>query len=227
MAQQLIWEKEYQNPQLVTGGEEPLKDVRNFLKFLRKKGSERNNLKILDLGSGSGKNANYLAELGNEVVGLEISKTAIKIASENATARGVGVRYINQSIGDEYPFPDNDFDLAIDVTSSNSLNEEERNIYLAETKRVLKPGAYFFVRALCLDGDKNAKNLLKMFPGKEKDTYLIKEMGLIERVFSEKDFRDLYSDYFEIIALDKKSSYAKFGNQSYKRNYWLAYLRKR
>jgi len=226
MAQQSIWEKEYQKPKLVTGGDEPLKDVRNFLKFLRKKGIERNNLKILDLGSGSGKNSNYLAELGNEVVGLEISKTAIKIAKDNATVKDVEVQYINQNIGEKYPFSDNYFDLAIDVTSSNSLNEEERDAYLVETKRVVKPEGYFFVRALCLDGDKNAKNLLKMFPGKEKDTYLIKDMGLIERVFSEKDFKELYSKYFKIIELNKKSSYAKFGSQSYKRNYWLAYLQK-
>lgn len=227
MAQQEIWENEYQNPKLVTGGDEPLKDLRNFLKFLRKKGVVVNDFKILDLGSGTGKNANYLAELGNRVVGLEISNTAIKKASERAVVLGVEVEYIKQSIGEAYRFSNSYFDLAIDITSSNSLNESEREIYLKETSRVLKSGSYFFVRALCKDADKNAKNLLKKFPGPEHDTYIMKELGLTERVFSEKDFRDLYGEYFSIIELNKKTSYARFENQSYKRNYWLSYLQKK
>jgi ubiquinone/menaquinone biosynthesis C-methylase UbiE len=112
------------------------------------------------------------------------------------------------------------------VTSSNSLNEKGRDIYLEEVHRVLKNGGYFFVRALAKDGNKNVKNLLKQSPGKEYDTYVIKEIGLTERVFSKEDFTLLYKKLFKILHLEKKTSYATFNDRIYKRDYWLAYLQK-
>lgn len=227
MPQESIWEKEYQQSKLVTLGDEPQSDVLRYLKFLKKEqGVGLKNLKILDLGCGTGRNANYLAELGNEVAGIEISITAIRLAETRARQMGVKVKYLKQSMGETYPFANNYFDLVIDITSSNSLNEVERQKYLVEVDRVLKTGGNFFVRALNKEGDKNAKNLLKTSPGREHDTYIMKGLGLTERVFDRKDFVELYSKYFKILELSKKTSYARFNNQSYKRNYWLAYLKK-
>lgn len=227
MAQKTTWENEYRNPQLLTKGDEPQKDTLRFFKFLKKEeGLNLENLNILDLGSGTGRNANYLASLGNKVVGLEIAPTAIELAKARAKEKGLLVDYQTGDIGSKYSFKDSFFDLVLDITSSNSLNEKERLVYLGEVNRVLKKGGYFFVRALCKDGDKNAKALLKKSPFEEKDTYLNQEMGLKERVFAKDDLVGLYSQYFKIIKLLKKTSYTKFKNQSYKRNFWLAYLKK-
>lgn len=225
--QDVVWEREYRNPQLVTKDEKPQKDTLRFLKFLKKeKKVALEGIRVLDLGSGTGRNANYLAQMGNVVTGFEISATAIDLALLRAKEMGVSVDYQKQSIGEKYPLDDETFDLIIDVTSSNSLNEKEREVYLAEAHRVLKTGGYFFVKTLCKDGDQNAKALLKKSPGTEPDTYINKEMGLTERVFSEQDFRSLYSKYFTIMRLEKKTSYTRFNNQSYKRNFWLAYMKK-
>ncbi len=92
--------------------------------------------------------------------------------------------------------------------------------------RVLKKDGYIFVRALCKDGDDNAKRLLKDSPGKEYDTYIIKEIGLTERVFTKDDLIKTYNKYFRILSLEKKTSYSTFNNRIYKRNYWLIYLTK-
>ncbi|PIR90804.1 hypothetical protein COU05_00055 [bacterium (Candidatus Gribaldobacteria) CG10_big_fil_rev_8_21_14_0_10_37_21] len=227
MPQIKAWEKEYQNPQLLTKKEEPQNDLKRFFKFLRK--TEKiipEGLVVLDLGSGTGRNANYLAQLGSKVIGLEISKTALNLAKARAREEGVEVDYRLLDIGSIYPFENEQFDLVLDVMSSNSLNEKEREIYLKEVFRVLKNGGFFFVKALCKDGDKNAKNLLKINPSKEKDTYLNKDMGLTERVFTKDDFIKMYAQYFKVIQLIKKTNYAQFKGQSYKRNYWLGYLKK-
>ncbi len=227
MPQTAAWENEYQRPQLVTKEGNPQKDVLRFLKFLKKQENIKpENLAILDLGCGTGRNANYLAELGNKVAGLEISQTAIGLAISRAKELEIKVDYKLHNIGSEYPFEDATFDLALDVTSSNSLNEKERYIYLSETHRVLKENGYFFVKALCKEGDKNAKALLKINPGPEPDTYVNEDMHLIERVFIGQDFINLYSKYFKIIKLLKKTSYTRFKGQSYKRNFWLAYMKK-
>lgn len=227
--QEHIWEKEYQNPKLVTKEADPQASVLAFLKFLKKEEQYKVEDKtILDLGCGTGRNSNYLAERGNTVIGMEISSTALRIAKERAAEGRINnVSYIKQSIGEHFPFPDSHFDLILDVTSSNSLNEAERAIYLSESHRTLKPQGYFFVRALCKDGDQNAKELIKRNPGAEKDTYIMPEIGLTERVFSKEDFTTLYSPLFTILKLEKSTHYSHFNGRLFKRNFWLAYLQKK
>lgn len=225
--QKEVWEKEYRNLSLLTGDDKPQNNLRRFLKFLKKEQKlASSGLKVLDLGSGTGRNTNYMQSLGNECVGMEISETAINIAKRRAGEAGLAAKFINSSIGAKFPLPDNSVDLLLDVTSSNSLNNEERSIYLSEAHRVLKPGGYFFVKALALEGDKNAKNLIKLSPGHEPKTYIMPEIGLEERVFDRDDFTKLYSKYFQILKLDRKTSYTRMNNRSYKRNFWLAYLQK-
>ena len=226
MPQQQAWEQEYKNSKFITQHDKPQKFFLRFLKYLKKEEKiTLENFKILDLGAGTGRNSNYLAERGADVSGLEISQTAIKVARDRARELDVEVKYFQRSIGEKYPFDDNCFDLAIDVTSSNSLNEKELEIYLSEVNRVLKPGGYLFMRALCKEGDKNAKQLLKMRPGPENNTYILPEANITERVFSREDFMKLYSSYFDIIKLIKETGYSRFNNRSYKRNFLIGYLR--
>lgn len=220
-----VWDREYKNPKLVTKNDEPQADTLRFFKFLKKeqkyKLEDRN---ILDLGCGTGRNSNYLADLGNSVIGIEISKTALNLAQNRAREMGLRVDYRLGNIGKTYDIASNFIDVILDVTSSNSLDEQGREIYLSEMNRVLKNGGYIFVRALCKDGNKNVKNLLKQSPGREYDTYIIKEIGLTERVFSREDFVKTYGKYFKILKLEKKTGYSTFNNRIYKRDYWLAYL---
>ncbi|MFA7216632.1 MAG: class I SAM-dependent methyltransferase [Candidatus Paceibacterota bacterium] len=226
MSQEKIWDKEYSNPVFLTKKNEPQADVLKFVKFIKKEKIDIENYKVLDLGSGTGRNSFYFAKLGADVSGVEISKTAIDLAKKQANDESLHIKYIKQSMGDLLPFEPNSFDLLLDVTSSNSLNEKEREVYLSETNRVLKKNGYFFTKALCKEGDENAKNLLKNFPGKEKDTYIMPETKIIERVWVKEDFISTYQKYFNIIKIDKKTSYSKINNRSYKRNFWIAYMKK-
>jgi SAM-dependent methyltransferase len=222
-----VWEREYINPKLVTRNDGPQSDTLRFLKFLKKdKKYKVLDRVVLDLGCGTGRNSNYLSDLGNNVIGIEISKTALNLAKTRAKELGVIVDYRLGDIGKKYDIPNNSIDVILDVTSSNSLSALGREIYLSEMNRVLKNGSYIFVRALCKDGNKNVKNLLKNSPGKEYDTYVIKEIGLTERVFSREDFIKTYSKYFKILKLEKKTNYTTFNNRIYKRDYFLAYLTK-
>ncbi len=226
MAQNKIWEQEYRKPKLITNSDEPQLDFKHFIKWLKRKQKiELDGLKVLDLGSGTGKNSLYLAEREAEVIGIELSRTAVDLAKERAEEKELQVDFKVGDIGQPFPFQDESFDLLLDVVSSNSLNEEERKKYLTESFRVLKPGGYFFVKALCKDGDKHAANLIKMSPGPEKDSYKIPGLGLIERAFTKEDFENTYSK-FQILNLERKSSYTQFDGKAYKRFFWLAYLKK-
>lgn len=229
MAQAKDWDQEYKNNLLVTGGTEPQADFKRFLKYLRKETDfPMDDIQVLDLGSGTGKNSIYLAEEeGATAFGLEIAKTAVSIAKQRAKEADVKATFIEQSFGTHFPFADSSFNLALDIMSSNSLTEKERNMYLSELNRVLVPGAYFFVRLLALDGDKHAATLLRTNPGGEPGTYKLPEVGITERVLTEKEFKNYYEPFFTIHKLERKSGYARVGDRLFKRQYWLGYLQKK
>jgi ubiquinone/menaquinone biosynthesis C-methylase UbiE len=228
--QEKAWENEYRNSKLLTKANEPQSDVVRFVKYLRKKHDmDINGLFMLDLGSGTGRNAYYFAELGARVLGIEISATAVRIAKERAAAAGLDklIEYRKQDMAAMIPCKDASVDIILDITSSNSLDEKSRSAYLKECFRVLKPGGFFFLKTLCKDGDQNAKNLLKMSPGKERDMYYMKELDLYERVFTREDLTKLYTEAgFTILELEKKTSYSSLNDRSYKRNFWICYMKK-
>ena len=229
MEQDNVWENEYRGEsKLITKHNEPQATFLRFLKYHKKvTKSKPKNLSVFDAGCGTGRNSNYLAMKGAKVQGVDISPSAIRIAKERAREMDLDVDYSVLDLGVKQKFKNDSLDLVIDVTSSNSLNEKGREIFLSEAQRGLKGGGYFFVRALSLEGDKNAKYLVKNNPGPEYDTYKMPGLGLVERVFSREDFQRLYSKYFKIEKLIKETGYTRFSNQNYKRYFWVAYLRKK
>jgi SAM-dependent methyltransferase len=235
MAQEDIWDREYRKSKLLTKENKPQTDVVRFVKWLKKQpvwttwtsDVQVGGFRVLDLGSGAGRNSFYFAQMGANATGLEISKTAIEIGEQNAKEAGLSIKYIKQSIGEKFPVVDSSIDILLDVTSSNSLTEAEREVYLSEANRVLKSDGYFFVKALCLDGDANAKFLIKNHPGKEKDTYTMPGLGVTERVWTREDFVKTYEKYFKIVNIEKKTSYPRMNDRVYKRNYWIVYLIKK
>lgn len=230
LKKQSAWEKEYQKPLLVTKKEGPQNFIVQFLKYLKKeKGLPMSDLRVLDLGCGTGRNSNYLAERGNLVFGLDLAANALKLASERAEKAGLSeqTKYLRRSIGDKLPFEDNSFDLILDITASNSIKSSEREVYLKESSRVLKPGGFMILRTLCKDGDQNAKKLLETNPGGELDTYFLKDLGITERVFSEVDLKNLYGRYFYFDKLVKDVGYPQIKGVTYKRKYWLAIMMKK
>jgi len=225
-----IWDEEYLSRRLMTGEKIP-SSVSVFIKFLKKEKELRgkevpfSNLKVLDLGSGEGRVSGCFASLGADVVGIELSSVAYKRAL--SAYKEFNIEFINDSFGKKLNFKNNSFDIVLDVTSSNSLNEAERNIYLSEVNRVLSYDGWFFVRGLCKDGDKNAKYLLKNFPGEQYGTYILPGMNLQERVFSINEFKELYGKYFNIVKLLTETHYTKFGSNVYKRKFFVSYMQRR
>src|SRR5680860_552128 len=98
MVQKKEWEKEYRDSTFVTMHDAPQKFFLRFLKYLKKAGVDIKDLKVLDLGCGTGRNANYLAELGAIVTGIEISDTAVRLAKKRAEEKELKVKYVLASI---------------------------------------------------------------------------------------------------------------------------------
>lgn len=106
--------------------------------------------RVLDLAPGPGHLAIEVAKLGKQQVsGLDISETFVRIATENAKAAGVAVdfQYGNAA---QMPYADATFDLV--VCRAAFKNFTDPVAALEEMHRVLKPGG----KALIIDLRKDA-----------------------------------------------------------------------
>src|SRR5262245_53657686 len=99
---------------------------------------------VLEVAPGPGYLAIELANLGYHVVGLDISRTFVEIATANAKAAGVPVEFRHGNASD-MPFPADSFDFV--VCQAAFKNFSEPVLVLGEMHRVLKPGG----KALILD----------------------------------------------------------------------------
>ncbi len=92
--------------------------------------------RILDVGTGTGFLALLLAELGHEVVGIDLSKGMIEVAKQKARKLGVNVEF---ELGDaeNLPFSDNSFDAVICRHLLWTLPNPQKAI--EEWSRVVKP----------------------------------------------------------------------------------------
>ena len=220
------WNKEYQRPQLVTQSHKPQKDFLRFIKWIKnnKHIDLYSGITVLDLGCGVGRNSFYMADHYEATVhGYDFSEDAIAKAKKFHQHELVDFKVKN--IAEKFLLDSDSVDIILDVTASNALKEKERSIYLKECARVLKPGGYMYVRTLAKEGDKNAQKLVKEFPGGEYDTYTHPQLKVTERIFSGPDFKELYNEHLEVVRMERKTGYQRWGAQSYKRNYWNVYLK--
>jgi SAM-dependent methyltransferase len=223
------WEQEYRQSTFLTKATQPQKSVQQFFKFLKKQSVDYSTSKLLDIGCGTGRNSLYGAEKGIPfAIGYDISSTAIREAQMEAKLSGnnMHVHFEKKDIATPFSsITDASIDIVLDVTASHCLTSIERTAYLSELKRVMKPGAWMYVRTLAKDGDDNAKWLLKNHPASEPDMYTMPKTHITERVFTRDDFMKIYKD-FKIVVFKKTTGYNTIGNTTYKRNYFLVYMQR-
>jgi len=97
--------------------------------------------RVLDIGSGKGVTACYLAQkYGCEVVGVDLSERMVKYAKEMAKRKGLDHR-VSFRLADAHnlPFEDESFDIVLAECTTVLLDKEK--VFL-EFLRVLKPGGY-------------------------------------------------------------------------------------
>ncbi|OGM12393.1 hypothetical protein A2W13_01995 [Candidatus Woesebacteria bacterium RBG_16_36_11] len=141
--------------------------------------------KVLDIGSGFGRNANWLAQKGAEVTGVNINDDEIKHAREKAQESGVNVNYIHAD-ATSLPFPDSSFDVALDLGCSHEIpSKEGQEKAMKEVARILKPGGHL------------------VFFGFSKDHPLYSKNKENPRFRSIDDIKNLYGDNFEIVSQEE------------------------
>ena len=223
------WELEYENPQLLTRADEPTKEFRDFVSWLRKEeGFHIEGKRVLDLGCGTGRNLLYLAERAHLTgIGVDISHNALRIAKERSRAYEGVIEWVQHDLTTLSSLGDfGTFDVIIDSTTSHLFPREPREKLAKHCAAVLNPGGYLYMRTLTADGDRNAHNLMKEMPGPEPKSYVHPSLGVVEYMLTQKELEALYEPDLIIRHARKYTGYQKWGAQSYKRRYVTLYLQK-
>ncbi|MGB8219865.1 MAG: class I SAM-dependent methyltransferase [Methanoregula sp.] len=157
--------------------------------------------KTIDLGCGAGNYAIYLTGLGFEVIGVDSSPTAIKMAEEQAKIRGVRCRFVVADLlGDLHEVTDT-FDFAYDWEFLHHIFPEDRETYIRNVHKITNPGATYF--SVCFaESD-------PQFGG--SGNYRTTRIGTTLYFSSESEIRELVSPYFAIRELKTVDVSSKFG----------------
>jgi SAM-dependent methyltransferase len=147
--------------------------------------------KTIDLGCGAGNYAIYLASLGFDVTGVDISPEAIEIAKENARKREVNCNFLVADVTGDLDEIKETFEFAYDWELLHHIFPEKRRKYVKNVRRILNPrGKYLSV---CF----SEKDAQFGGSGKFRETVL----GTVLYFSSEDELRDLFEPYFNIIDL--------------------------
>lgn len=145
------------------------------------------NSNVLEIGSGSGGYAIYLAEtVGCRVTGVDVNKAGVELGTNLAHARGLADRLSFQccDLSNGIPFGNESFDA---VFANDVLcHIPYRPVLLAEVRRVLKPGGLFlFSDALIISG---ALSHHEIATRSSIGYYLFNSVGYNEKLLQDSGF---------------------------------------
>jgi ubiquinone/menaquinone biosynthesis C-methylase UbiE len=183
----------------------PFDNVVSFLYRNYPKDKKRKDIKILEIGCGSGNNLWFAAREGFDITGIDGSTSAINFAKERfATERLEG----NFIVGDftKLPFNDYTFDIVIDRCSIVCCNIAAGKQAINEVNRVLKSSGLFFFNAYSQASSSFASGVLQL-DGSVND---IKEGSLVGVgnlcFYSYKDILEIFTMEWEIKIINHKEN---------------------
>jgi SAM-dependent methyltransferase len=143
----------------------------------------------VDLGCGAGNYAVWLATMGFEMTGLDLSPCAIKLATELARQKGVHCRFVVGDMTGPMEDLDNTFDFAYDWEVLHHVFPEDRERYITNVHRMLRSGGKYL--SLCFSEEEPVS-----FGGKGK--YRKTPVGTTLYFSSEQELRELFEPLFDI-----------------------------
>jgi len=205
-----IWDKFYNEEKIIkTFGKtmfdysKPDSDIVELVKVFKKEKVK----KILDLGCGSGRNCRFLSSKGFAVVGMDISKAAIK----QARNEGGEIEYLVADMK-KIPFLTDSFDALVSTQTIFHDRLQEIKQTINEIGRVVKNKGLIFITLQPVKGNKH-----RMGERLEPNTYISNggdDKGEVHHFFIKAEILKVFNE-FEFIDLHFVES----------NNYWYLLLR--
>jgi SAM-dependent methyltransferase len=130
-------------------GRYPPEDLVRFMGH-RFRDADRKLVRVLEVGCGPGANAWFLHREGFVVHGIDISQTAIELATSRLATENAGIPTApaDLRVGNfsRLPWPNEDFDVVVDIFALYANTLEVILQALQEIDRVLKPGGLLYTK---------------------------------------------------------------------------------
>jgi SAM-dependent methyltransferase len=156
--------------------------------------------KTIDLGCGTGNYAIYLASEGFDVTAVDISSSAIKIAKNNASQKGIDCNFTVADILGDLKQIQSTFNFAYDWELLHHIFPSDREKYIRNVYRLLNPGGQYL--SVCF----SEENLQFGRVGKYRKTPL----ETVLYFSSENELRVLYESFFKVEELKTIEIKGKF-----------------
>jgi SAM-dependent methyltransferase len=140
-----VWNREYASIKAIPSStrEEPAKALVLFADLM----SLANGARVLDAGSGNGRNAIFLAGRGCDVTAVDFSGEALNETRRRARSAGLEskINILEAFIGDSLPVATGSIDVAIDCyTFCHFLDESAGRRFWEDITRVTRPNGQIF-----------------------------------------------------------------------------------
>ncbi len=203
-----FWDNEYANKENINISDNPSSDLEKFFRWLERKDKyylpQKRISSVLDLGCGNGRNLIYTCNRYKcRGLGYDISSEAIKQAIKKTEECKCNIEFLCRTVDDTIPASDESQKLVFDMMVSHFLPKKRRYELMREIDRVLEPGGFLFLKTFLLDGDINAKRLIREYPGKESGNYIHPKIGVEEHVFTQNEIEEDVSEFFTIFKIYK------------------------
>lgn len=140
------WEERYNSGPTPWDTQITPPEVREFWASGRLRPAEVIGQFALDLGCGTGTNSAFLAELGLNVFGFDLSLTALQRGQARRTKivpPPLGNMLLSQASVDRLPLPDLGAVYVLDIGCLHGVPVEARFDYAKGLNRILRPGGYY------------------------------------------------------------------------------------
>ncbi|MTI71348.1 MAG: methyltransferase domain-containing protein [Firmicutes bacterium] len=192
------WSKTYD--ETVKNDPSSLKIYENYEKILNNTfktatKDKTKDIKILDIGVGTGNLSKLFLERGYDILGLDQSREMLNVAKN---------KFPNLKLrpGDflKIPFENNSFDIIVSTYAFHHLNNEEKKVAIKEMINVLNKNGRIVIGDLMFEDDKEKEKIMKSLS--KEEIYEIEDEYYSNIKFLEREFKS-YGKKLEKVRIDK------------------------
>lgn len=174
------------------------------------------NGRLLDAGCGCGKYAIPLRTRGFDVVAMDVSTDALKLAGKRGKGRKLDLKLLAGNVF-QLPFPDCSFDAIWCYGVLQHLLLKERELAVSEFWRVLEKGGVLFIEVFGREDMRYGGSEI------EPDTFCRKN-GTVYHYFNKSELEDLFKNFLCTIVESRKEK--RFDGVWYTRHMISAFAKK-
>jgi ubiquinone/menaquinone biosynthesis C-methylase UbiE len=168
--------------------------------------------RVLDLGCGVGRNSIYLAKEGFDIVGVDVSKSALKLANKWAEEERLSTVTFTLGTMVSIPFDDCHFDAVVSISVIHHGIKKDILTTIAEINRILKKKGVFLANIASVEdprygeGEKAEENTFRILEAFEE--YRFEEL---HHFFTRKEVSEILGGFSNatVELLKEKPNYWK------------------